>query len=85
MSELKADLLAAYAATNFQVFVDQLLTMKIEQPNAELRALLVSATVQTACFLTACNPRSQLVSNEANSVAMKALEGELNAAGLTAR
>lgn len=79
---ISADLKAAYEATDYHVFAAPPFTMKVDQSIAELRALLVSATVQTACFLTACNPRSQLVSDKANEAAMRALASELDHAEL---
>lgn len=75
-------LLAAYRATHYVVHApDAELSLRIDQPDARLAALLRAAHVDSAALITAWNPRSELVDPQRNRALQSQLVRELVAAG----
>lgn len=66
MNSLPPDLLQAYLETGYIVSDDPPLLLTIGEPSDDARILLASFGVQTAAFITAWNPGSQLLSEEEN-------------------
>ena len=84
MSERPFDekLIAAYQQTRYRVFVDEdVLDLIIGEHNERIDALLARHHVIEAAFLTACNPRSQLLSETENHARQAKLMEEINAEG----
>jgi hypothetical protein len=80
---ISEQLLAAWMATEYRIFIGaETLVMRIDHRNADLGGLLDAAGVESAAFVTAWNPRSTVVSDEANGRAQEALIGKLETAGL---
>jgi len=73
-SKTSAELLAAYRAAQYRVnAVPASFCILVGQLSTELLRLYAGASQSSAAFLTAFNPRSQQLSDEANSAAHKCL------------
>ena len=66
MNSLPPDLQQAYLETDYIVSDDPPLLLTIGEPSDDARILLASFGVQTAAFVTAWNPGSQLLSDGEN-------------------
>ena len=75
---LDPELRAAYEATDYVVFAEPGLVIRIGEPNPDLDALMESAEAATAALLTAANPGGELHSDEENRAAL----AELRKSGL---
>jgi hypothetical protein len=76
----KRDLRAAYLATDFTFEAEgQRYTLRIGEPNPEVRLLLARQSVQGAAFITACNPASLQLGEVHNKLAMRSLRRTLYA------
>ena len=83
MSEVDSDLIDSYIATVFRVWdSSSRITFQVEAHNRELDSLLKTIGAQTAAFITAHNPGSQVLDPDDNDRAHEALIGELRARGL---
>lgn len=72
-----SDVVGAYLATDFHVLGEGAFILRINQPSAELASLLLQAGAETAAFLTAWNPHSELLSLPENQAAQGNLLVEL--------
>ena len=72
----------AWLATGYRTWLaGQAVDLAIDQPCPELDAWLQWQRNVTACFITACNPGSQLLSDAENLQRLRLLDAELFAAG----
>lgn len=77
-SKIPAELIQAYRDAVYRVAtLDQALELKVDRRSPELAALYAIYGCNSACFITACNPLSQLRSTELNREANTRLRGEL--------
>ena len=81
-TQISADLIRAYEATDYRVLERVPFTMKIGKPSTALADLYRRARVRTACVITAWNPRSEIRSNAENDAAQRHLVADLDRAGL---
>ena len=80
MSEVDAELLAAYVRTEYRVDDKGFsFTMRIDEPSASLLACHAAHDVECSAFITAWNPRSQQQTLHENEAAMARLERHLAA------
>ena len=63
-----SDIIVAYQATDFQVNAEQPFTLNIGISSHPLEVLYKSSRVNSAMFITASNPFSQLLSEDENSL-----------------
>ena len=70
---LDPKLRAAYEATDYVVFAEPELVIRIGEPNPDLDALMESAEASSAAFLTAANPDGELQSDAENRAALDEL------------
>ena len=63
---ISAKLKAAYNSTTYRVN-DLNLNIKVNQESEELRQLLIDNNAEQWAFITACNPHSQVLSDEENN------------------
>lgn len=82
-SLISAETIQAYRETEFRVFVEDVMVLKISEKNEELVALLKCHRSEACAFITACNPLGELLSHEQNSDLQKRLEEEIQFRGLT--
>ena len=75
-------LIQAYEQTNYRVLVPPAFTMKIGKPSRELGELYSRTATNTACVITAWNPRSEEQSHAENDAAQARLTADLDKAGL---
>ena len=78
---ISRELLAAYEAADYVVFVEPELVLKIGEPSRRLDALLEHEGATTAAFVTAANPRSEKRSAAENAAALALLDQVIAAAG----
>lgn len=74
-------LIAAYLATDYIVFADREFSINIGSQSADLGNLYQRTGFKGAIFITAWNPRGEMVSMEANADAQAQLRRSLDAAG----
>jgi len=74
---LDPNLIASYQSANYHVYATPAFTLNIGIASQCLKALFQSAHVKSACFLTAFNPHSQLLSEEENKLRNDQLITEL--------
>lgn len=80
---LPAELLAAYAATEYRfVWAEQILCLRVNQPNPALDALLRQQQWAGGAFITNANPRGDVLSDKANAQRNSALQRGLLKRGL---
>jgi len=80
-TELDEDLVGAYRATLYEVFGAEGLTLRIGAACGELSRLMAEHGARCAAFVTACNPRSQALSEEVNRERGATLLADLVAEG----
>jgi len=78
---LSPDLLAAYRDSDYVVFADPPIILKIGVPSPRLDALLEAEGAPCAAFVTAANPRSKPRSKEENAKALAGLDQLVAASG----
>jgi hypothetical protein len=78
---LNRELLEAYLDSDYVVFADPELVLRIGEPSPRLDKLLEVHGASTAVFVTAANPHSEKRSAAQNAEAMAALDGLLAKAG----
>jgi hypothetical protein len=78
---LPAELLEAYRGTDYVVFGEPELVLRIGEPNSDLDELLDAEGKATAAFITAANPRGQRRGAWQNEIANAALVKSQNEAG----
>jgi hypothetical protein len=81
-SEIPAELVQAYLATDYRVLDEAPFSLRIGQYSRELLELYGRLRVDTAQFLTAWNPLSQLLSDTENELAQGRLVAEVERHGL---
>jgi hypothetical protein len=78
---LNKELIEAYRDSDYVVFLEPHLVLRVGEPSERLDRLLEVHGAATAAFVTAANPHSRRKSAAENAEAMAALEGMLEAAG----
>ncbi len=66
MSLISLETVKAYRETNFNVFTSAPFTLKVDVASSKLPALYTLYSSTTCVFITACNPFSEVVSDEEN-------------------
>lgn len=79
---LSEELIRAYLETEYRVFSDPQISIWLGDKNPGLDDLLRRYGNSSAAFITACNPYSQLLSDEANDLLQNRLFSDLNALGV---
>ena len=74
----------AYRATDYRVTEERAFTLKVDEPSPELARLYEERGVNSAAFITACNPGSRMVGDAENRQRMERLAADVAAVGLTA-
>lgn len=82
-SLISVETIQVYRETEFRVFVEGVMVLKISEKNEELVALLKCHRSEACAFVTAYNPFGELLSHEQNSDLQKRLEEEIQFRGLT--
>lgn len=82
-SLISVETIQAYRETEFRVFVECVVVLKISEKNEELVALLKFHRSEVCAFVTAYNPFGEILSHEQNSDLQKRLEEEIQFRGLT--
>ena len=77
-------LIDAYRATNYRVTEGRTFTLKVDEPSPELERLYEERGLNSAAFITACNPGSRMVGDAENRQRMERLAADVAALGLTA-
>ncbi len=78
MTQIDPQTLKAYEATDYRVdWPSGGFVLKIGQRSRELARLYEESGVTSAAYLSAWNPYSQIVADEANTAAAKALDAQL--------
>ncbi len=80
-TSLSDNLVKAYQETHYQVYTQPPITLLIDQPNTGLAGLYQQHAVQSAAFITACNPASQQTEPEKNQQLQQQLADKLAAQG----
>lgn len=78
-SNLAPELLSAYLETDYFVSDDPPLLLRIGDENDDAKILLASFAVDSAAFITAWNPRSNVLSEDENDARQAELLGEIEA------
>jgi len=82
-TSIPSDTLRAYRETHYLVTeLLQPFALRIGTPSIELGALYRRRGVDSAAFLTACNPYGRLLDEAVNAAAQERLRGELETLGL---
>jgi hypothetical protein len=81
-SLISLETVQAYRETEFRVFTENLLVLKISIKSEDLLALYKDTRSETCAFITACNPIGELLNDEQNSNLQKQLEEEIKFRGL---
>ena len=81
-SVISPETIQAYRETEFRVFSEVSLVLKIFEKCEDLMSLYKTHQSETCAFITACNPLGELLSNEQNSDLQKQLEEEIQFRGL---
>jgi Protein of unknown function (DUF3293) len=76
-SDIHSDLIQAYTETEFRVLEGMPFTLQVGQVSSDLLVAHKRHRVDCSAFLTACNPFSQELTDEANEERQKALAKEL--------
>ncbi len=84
MSSLPAELIRAYAETEYHVSGDPGFVLRIDAPSPELLALHARLGVTSSAFLTACNPHSQRLPPTENAARQADLRRAIGQLGLPA-
>jgi len=78
-SNLAPELLSAYLETDYFVSDDPPLLLRIGEENDDAKILLASFAVDSAAFITAWNPGSNVLSEDENDARQAELLGEIEA------
>jgi Protein of unknown function (DUF3293) len=70
---LGPDLMVAYLSAEYAVFGEPEMVLRIGEPSTALDALLEAEGAQTACYVTAANPRGRRAADAENVLATAAL------------
>jgi Protein of unknown function (DUF3293) len=81
-SEISQETVQAYQETEFRVFAENSLVLKISIKSEDLLTLYKDHRSETCAFVTACNPIGDLLSEEKNFNLQKQLEEEIKFRGL---
>jgi hypothetical protein len=81
-SQISQETIQAYRETEFRVFAEKSLVLKISTKSEELLELYKVTRSETCAFETACNPIGDLLSEEQNFELQKQLEEEIKFRGL---
>jgi hypothetical protein len=84
MSSLPAELIRAYAETEYRVSGDPGFVLRIDVPSPELLALHARLGVTSSAFVTACNPRSRPLPATENAARQAGLLEAIGKLGLVA-
>ena len=76
-SDIHPDLIQSYTETEFRVREEMPFTLQVGKVNSDLLVAHKRHRVECSAFLTACNPFSQELTDEANGERQKALAKEL--------
>lgn len=79
---MEKSLIEAYRETEYRITENDLIILRVDEPNSSLDHLLTSRKLTTAAYLTAWNPYSQPTSLPENEAAQKELLAEIKALGL---
>lgn len=82
-SLISPETIQAYRETEFRVFGDDVMVLKISEKKEELVGLFKVYQSEACAFVTAFNPLGKLLSHEQNSDLQKRLEEEIQFRGLT--
>ena len=82
-SVISPETIQAYRETEFRVFSEASLVLKISEKCEDLMGLYKTHRSETCAFITACNPLGELFGNEQNFDFQKRLEEEIQFRGLT--
>lgn len=77
VSEIHPDLIRAYTETEFHVKAETPFTLKVGVISCDLLDAQKRHRVESSAFITACNPFSQAMTDEANGERQKTLAKEL--------
>lgn len=81
-SLIPPETIQAYRETEFRVFSEISLVLRVSEKSDDLPALYKTHRSETCAFITACNPLGELLSAEQNSDLQKQLEEEIKFRGL---
>ena len=81
MAELDPDLVQAYRDAVYEIHADTIIRLKVSEYSHSLVKLHKKHNCSTSALITACNPRSQILSDAENAVRMTALTAEIEALG----
>ncbi len=81
-TSLDASLIAAYLHTEYRVDGDHPMTLRVGIAHPSLGERFRDFHAHSAAYITACNPKSQLLDAESNTERLATLEAELNSRGL---
>jgi hypothetical protein len=76
--------LEAYRETEYRVLADEPVTLRVAVASAALALLHARYRTDCSAFLTACNPRGEMVAAAENAQRQEALAQEVSRRGLTA-
>lgn len=79
---MEKSLIEAYRETEYRITENDLITLRVDEPNSSLDRLLTSRKLTTAAYLTAWNPYSHPTSLLDNEAAQEQLLAEIKALGL---
>lgn len=82
-SDLPKELIRAYKETDYEIYANPSITLRIDERNSELLKLYKLSSIDCGCFITAYNPYSQKVSSKNNIDAQKSLAETLKAQNVT--
>jgi len=74
---IETRLIAEYRATSYQMMEGSLFSLKVGEMNLDLKEVYEDQKVNSAAFITACNPFSNMLSNEENSQRMELLKADI--------
>ena len=81
-SDIQPELIQAYMETEFRVMEESTFTLHIGEVNSDLIDAHKRHRVECSAFVTACNPFSQELTNEANLEKQRILAKELTSRSL---
>lgn len=76
-SEIGSSTIAAYRSAHYVVLADNQFTLRVGEISTELTELLSRKNVSCAAFITACNPFSNISTENENLTAQSALLNDL--------
>jgi hypothetical protein len=81
MSELDPDLVQAYRDAVYEIHADTVIRLKVSEHLHSLKELHKKYQCATSALITACNPRSLILSDAENAQRMEALTTEIETLG----